>query len=108
MFFEMKKLITTKLVKVPMSENIYDPFYLRGIALLCLARWANSGAKEAQRFYKESLEFIEWQKQENLEYSSSFDQILDLAKAIHAGRKNNKSYTYSKSLAVKLINRPLK
>ena len=107
-FYEMKQLITTKLVKVPMSDNVFDPFYVRGTALLCLAKWANSGAKEARRFYQESLEFIEWQKEEGLEYSNSFDQIVDMAKAIANGTVNNKSYTYSKALSIKLVNRPLK
>lgn len=106
--FELKKLITTKLVKVPMSENVFDPAYVRQNAYLCLARWAKAGSSEGQRMFKEVQEFVEWQKEEGLEYSDSFDQVLDMADSILKGEKQSQNYFYTKALAIRLIDRPIR
>lgn len=106
--FELKKLLTEKLVKVPMSENVFDPSYVRENAYLCLAHWASKGSKEGKRMFGEVQEFVEWQKEEGLEYSESFDQVLDMAEALLQGKKINKKYFYTKALSIRLIDSPIR
>ena len=106
--FELKKLLTEKLVKVPMSENVFDPSYVRENAYLCLAHWASKGSKEGTRMFSEVQEFVEWQKEEGLEYSESFDQVLDMTEALLQGKKINKKYFYTKALSIRLIDSPIR
>jgi hypothetical protein len=106
--FELKKLITQKLVKVPMSENVFDPSYVRENAYLCLARWAKAGSSEGKRMFNEVQEFVEWQREQGLEYSDSFEQVLDMAEQILKGGDQSQTYFYSKALAIRLIDRPIR
>ncbi|WDE95683.1 hypothetical protein PQO03_08130 [Lentisphaera profundi] len=106
--FELKKLITEKLVKVPLSENTFDPSYVRENAYLCLAHWAKQGSSEAKRMFKESKEFVEWQKEVGEEYRDSFDQVVDMAEAMLIGKEMDKSYFYSKTLSTRMIDRPIR